>query len=177
MPENSIRNSAIAVANWLIDKNLSDRSGLTHLKVQKLLYYAQGLFLAYFDYPLFEDNIEAWRYGPVIQSIYHALHDYKDEEILNPIQGYVIIDGVYTLGIPKITFSHDDEVKFINAFWDKYSKLDPWLLVNSTHKKNTPWSQVINANIEGQSYNQIIPIELMKAYFTNLLEKSNNVNN
>ncbi|MDR1035000.1 MAG: hypothetical protein LBT40_00035 [Deltaproteobacteria bacterium] len=50
--------SAIAVSNLLIDKNQTDQSELTPLKLQKILYFAQGWHLAYFDYPLFEDPVE-----------------------------------------------------------------------------------------------------------------------
>ncbi|MDR1081022.1 MAG: hypothetical protein LBQ79_08705 [Deltaproteobacteria bacterium] len=44
--------SAIAVANWFIEKNRTDPSELTHLKIQKMLDFAQGWHLAYFDVPL-----------------------------------------------------------------------------------------------------------------------------
>jgi uncharacterized phage-associated protein len=40
---------------------------LTHLKLQKLVYYAQGFHLGLFDKPLFEEPIEAWAHGPVVQ--------------------------------------------------------------------------------------------------------------
>lgn len=43
---------------------------ITNLKLQKLLYYLQGHWLATFDGPLFGDKIEAWRYGPVVPSVY-----------------------------------------------------------------------------------------------------------
>ena len=43
---------------------------LTNMKIQKMLYYAQGFHLALFNIPLFEDKIEAWRLGPVIPDVY-----------------------------------------------------------------------------------------------------------
>lgn len=42
-----------------------------NLKLQKLLYYCQGIHLKVVDTPLFNDVIEAWRYGPVVPSVYH----------------------------------------------------------------------------------------------------------
>lgn len=44
---------------------------LSNLKLQKLVYYAQGLYLAMNDKPLFKDKIEAWNYGPVVPNLYH----------------------------------------------------------------------------------------------------------
>ncbi len=38
---------------------------MSHLKLQKLLFYAQALHLAYFDEPIIEDDFEAWVHGPV----------------------------------------------------------------------------------------------------------------
>ena len=38
--------------------------GITNLKLQKLVYYAQGYHLAYFGTPLFSNRMEAWQYGP-----------------------------------------------------------------------------------------------------------------
>src|SRR5262245_15945017 len=42
----------------------------THLKVQKLVYYAHAWHLALRDRPLFGDRIEAWVHGPVVRTIY-----------------------------------------------------------------------------------------------------------
>jgi uncharacterized phage-associated protein len=52
-------NSAVAVASWLIEKNQSDPSRLSHLKLQKLLYFAQGWHLAILGPPFFGDSIYA----------------------------------------------------------------------------------------------------------------------
>lgn len=51
------------------------------LKLQKLLYFAQGFSYAFYDKELFNDDFEAWVHGPVIPSIYH---EYKSYEY-NPI--------------------------------------------------------------------------------------------
>ena len=43
---------------------------LTNLKLQKLLYYQQGYHLAVFGTPLFDEQVEAWMYGPVVPCVY-----------------------------------------------------------------------------------------------------------
>jgi uncharacterized phage-associated protein len=45
--------------------NLSADDQMTNLKLNKLLYYAQGASLARTGNTLFNDSIEAWPYGPV----------------------------------------------------------------------------------------------------------------
>ncbi|MDR1166886.1 MAG: DUF4065 domain-containing protein [Deltaproteobacteria bacterium] len=79
-----IYNSAIAVANWFIEMNRTDPRDLTHLKIQKTLYFAQGWRLAHFGYPLFEDPIEAWKHGPVARSVYreHSSYSKNDNKTL-----------------------------------------------------------------------------------------------
>jgi uncharacterized phage-associated protein len=165
--------SATAVANWFIEKNQTDRSNLTHLKLQKLLYYAQGWHLAFFDVPLFEDPIEAWRHGPVVGSLYLTLYKYKKQEISDLIQKLVVINGVLNQTIPKITFNNSKEEDFLTSFWDQYSKIKVWTLVNSTHVIGSPWEQVYTKLKLNTNVSSIIPIDLIKSYFKCLLESNN----
>lgn len=67
---------ATEIANWFLSYNDylreiedEDTDYISNLKLQKLLYYAQGSFLSIYDKPLFEDPIEAWRHGPVPSKI------------------------------------------------------------------------------------------------------------
>ena len=59
------------IANLLLLSAESYSGGelMTNMKLQKMLYYQQGFHLAYFDTPLFDDEIEAWMYGPVVKSV------------------------------------------------------------------------------------------------------------
>lgn len=41
-------------------------------KLQKLTYYAQSWHLAWYDKPLFEDEIEAWAQGPVVRTLWEG---------------------------------------------------------------------------------------------------------
>jgi uncharacterized phage-associated protein len=51
------------------------------LKLQKLLYYVQAWSLAWRDRPLFEEPIEAWQYGPVVEQIYQRYKKYGYDPI------------------------------------------------------------------------------------------------
>ena len=53
----------------LVDEEVGD--SISNLKLQKLLYYAQGGFLAVYDRPLFPEAIRAWEHGPVVPQVYH----------------------------------------------------------------------------------------------------------
>ena len=60
------------IANKLLLRAKNNESGdlMSNMKLQKMLYYQQGFHLAYFGTPLFDEDIEAWMYGPVVPSVY-----------------------------------------------------------------------------------------------------------
>lgn len=61
---------AIEIVHFFINFCKEHGDCLTNLKLQKLLYLAQGWYLAFYDEKLFEDDIEAWVHGPVVPSVY-----------------------------------------------------------------------------------------------------------
>ena len=76
--------TALDCANWLVEQASNDINGgeyLTQLKVQKLLYFAQGINLVLYDKPLFEDKIYHEKYGPVVRSIINTLKPYGNKSI------------------------------------------------------------------------------------------------
>lgn len=63
--------TALDVAHWFagsIDRDSGD--SITHLKLQKLVYYAQAWSLALKKRPLFDEDLQAWAHGPVSESVY-----------------------------------------------------------------------------------------------------------
>ncbi len=70
--------SCYDVAQYFLAKADEDAGDLmSNLKLQKLMYYAQGFSLALCNKPLFPERIEAWIHGPVISALYH---EYKGLE-------------------------------------------------------------------------------------------------
>lgn len=67
---------ATIIAKWIINKIHPEP-----LKLQKLLYLAQGYSFAFYDRPLFYNEIEGWVHGPVVPDVYNIYKDYK----YNPI--------------------------------------------------------------------------------------------
>ena len=77
----SLKYSADDIAGWFIDFNkryveTEEAELLSPMKLQKLLYYAQGALLAIDDIILFEDEIEVWEHGSVVPSVYHNYKKY-----------------------------------------------------------------------------------------------------
>ena len=171
MSENNTIYSAIAVANWIIEKNKTDNCKLTHLKTQKLLYFAQGWHLGNYETPLFEDDIQAWKYGPVVYPVYKALYHYKNNEITNLIEGLTIYEGQVSAGFPVIDQHDNDTQKYLLSYWENYAHIDTWTLVDFAHQKGSPLHQIIDNFNNTVEEGDIIHKELMKEYFKSLLNK------
>ena len=61
---------ARCITNWFIRRAQNDNKLLSIMSLLKLFYIAHGWCLEIYDHPLFYNEIEAWRYGPVIPDVY-----------------------------------------------------------------------------------------------------------
>lgn len=135
--------SAQDVAKYFLGKLLLDDQGdtISNMKLQKLLYYAQGFHLAIYNRPLFAERIERWMHGPVVPDVYHVYKQYVSEPIPVPDE------------IPEF----DQETSgFLDEVYDVFGQYTAYALRNMTHSE-PPW---VDAKDGG-----IIPHAAMKAYF------------
>jgi len=143
--------NVIDIANKLLAKASSDDSDelISNLKLQKLLYYMQGFHLAYFGEPLFAEEIEAWKYGPVVPSVYNQYKNFVN-------QGIKYTDAVIEL--------EPQEEKLFNAVYKVYATYSAIGLMEMTHNE-TPWKSV---KAESGS---IIPQKTMMSFFKKRIKK------
>lgn len=145
---------ALEVARYFITLNkeqcLDELIDLSKLKLQKLLYYAQGYYTAMFNKPLFEENIEAWEHGPVVREIYDALKH---------IEGIYIPTNTYAMSDSEISLLDKDAKELIEDVFSVMGQYSAWKLRERTHNES-PWE---NNYEKGQ--NKLIPLEDIKSYF------------
>ncbi len=154
--------STSAVANEFLEIAKKDNKDLTNLKLVKLMYIAQGLSLAFFDKPIFDSNIEAWKYGPVVPEIYHEFKFFK----ANPITTKSVdLDGINWTNYQEPKLDDTNSKKVVQLVWNWYKDISAERLVELTHSKGTPWSLTY---IDG--LNNVIPNELIKEYYKRFLE-------
>ena len=125
--------SCYDVAQYFLAKADEDAGDLmSNLKLQKLVYYAQGFALAFFDKPLFSERIEAWTHGPVILALYHEYKGYGAAAIPPP---------------PILDFSkYDQETRaLLDEVYTVYGQFAAWKLRNMTHKE-PPWCNTPEGN-------------------------------
>lgn len=141
-------NTALEVANYIVYLMSSSYEDLTNMKLNKMLYYAQGHSLKIMNQPLFDDPIEAWQHGPIVNSVYHQYKEYGD----NPISDY----DQSMLG--TISDEIRDLLIGITRVYGRYSAA---ALRNMTHVPKGPWDSVYKEN----ESHIIIPNALIKEYF------------
>lgn len=73
--------SALTVAEYIIAHENEKNRPISNLRLQKLLYFVQALFLVSEDRPCFTDEIEAWDFGPVVPVVYHEYKIYGSTQI------------------------------------------------------------------------------------------------
>lgn len=134
------------VSNCFINLAQQEKNSLTKLQMQKLLYYAQGFNLALYDKPIFDDDIQAWSYGPVVLKIHFAYKKFNSEPL-------TILDGLESNCLSPGT------IKLIRSVLHQYGSYDGWDLVHMTHNE-APWANAYQPGI-----NAIIPLDSLKDYF------------
>jgi uncharacterized phage-associated protein len=112
---------ALITANYFLALQDADAGDLiSNLKLQKLLYYAQGLYLASTGQPLFEDSIQAWMHGPVVPTVYHSFKSF----------------GAKPLPVPKGFDPMVISAKqrgFLDEVYRIYGQFSAWKLRSMTH--------------------------------------------
>lgn len=144
--------NAIAVANEFVDLAKKENRDIKLLGLVKLTYLAHGFSLAANNEPLLDyryDSVEAWRYGPVIPSVYHTFKHNKS----NPIKEMAEIprwaeDGtIANYTTPRV--ESPSALSIIRFVWERYKKCTDSQLVSLLHRDGTPWklSYIENANM------------------------------
>lgn len=138
------------IANKLLSRAANNGEGelMSNMKLQKMLYYQQGFHLAYLDTPLFDEEIEAWMYGPVVPCVYNRFKG-NGNSGLEPCS-------------EEIELSDLEEALF-NEVFQVYGAYSASGLMNMTHNES-PWLTTPTG------VGNVISIEKMKEFFKTRLQ-------
>src|SRR3569833_3739547 len=90
---------AKAVANYILD--IADERGVavSPMKLLKLVYFSHGWHLAVTGKPLLNEQVEAWKFGPVVSELYHEFKAFGN----SPINGRASdIDAAFNIETPSL---------------------------------------------------------------------------
>jgi len=133
------------VANYFLaqqDESAGDL--ISNLKLQKLVYYAQGFHLAIYVRPLFPEAIAAWTHGPVVPELYEYCQKYGNGAIPCPTE----ID---------FTRYGEETRSLLDEVYSVFGQFSAWKLSNMTQAES-PWQAA-------SSTHSLITHRSMKDYF------------
>lgn len=147
----------ITIATYFLQKEEQNKT-ITPMKIIKLVYIAQGWYLALTDGDsLINEKAEAWKYGPVIPSLYERFKSFGSNIITE---------------IPKVELSNltKKDTDILDDVWNNYGDKSGIQLSGKTHEPNTPWSKTWDkAKETTKKEDLVIPNDLIMQHYQNLL--------
>jgi len=142
------------------------------------VYFAHGWYLALAGMPLINEPVQAWKFGPVIPSLYHILKGYGNNAVRAPLTD--VDASFWNLGEPVIAheFSIDDgsdpkenalAKELIKKVWEVYSGFSPIQLSNLTHVPGSPWYETTDRD---KKRGVVINPERIRAYFKSQADRN-----
>lgn len=146
---------SVILANYI----LKHYGPMSHLKLQKLLYYCDAYCLAFFGVELISDKFEAWVHGPVCKKVYDELKGasilYTDV-VYSPIPG--INEDIYFNGLPTEVQGLLNDVLGNLSTWTGYQ------LEIATHRE-FPWIEARNGIDEAAACHNEISKETTRNFY------------
>lgn len=142
------KHTASQIALWFLSHNRileidEGAESISNMKLQKLLYYAQGCSLAVTGEPMFDDNILAWQHGPVVEDVHHTYKHFEANGI------------TFNDDFDSSMFTPEED-ELLAEVYETFGQYSAWKLRNMTHEE-TPWKCT--------KQNDVIPIGVIKEYF------------
>ncbi|QSW87938.1 MULTISPECIES: type II toxin-antitoxin system antitoxin SocA domain-containing protein [Flavobacterium] len=125
--------SALFMSGKILERAQEEGEGISNMKLQKLLYIANGIYLVKHGTPLIEEPIKAWKYGPVVEKVYYEFKKYGNESIKE-------IPWEYQQYKSKVKLDEDAE-EAVTFVLEVAKKLSAIQLSNWTHAENSPWTK------------------------------------
>lgn len=130
-----------AVANFILD--YCDQKGrkITHVSLQKIVFFCHVWSLVIRSKPLIRHRFEAWKYGPVLPYLYRDFREFGDD----PIKGRASSINPTTGEREIATYDLDCECReLLSRVVDFYIQVPASQLIQLTHVRGGPWHKVWN---------------------------------
>lgn len=127
------------VANAFLFKALQSSVRVSHMKLQKLVFFIHAWSLASKGSSYVNEQPEAWTYGPVFDTLYHELKSFGSREIDGYLMQMNPQTGERQALIPVLT---DGEFwSLVDQVWARYGAFSALQLSALTHEAGGPWEQ------------------------------------
>lgn len=128
--------TAIHVSNYFTNKAIERKNPLTVMQALEYTYLAQQFHLALRGEPFFNEEIRAWKYGPVVVELYEHLKNTTDHNMMRYEQ-------------PPHDGFDDEQKDILNVVFYRYEKMGAYAMVCEITKKGSPWCTIRNREPDG----------------------------
>lgn len=153
------------IANNFLERAAREGGQLTPMQLIKLVYIAHAFHLGSGRGPLINEPVEAWKYGPVVKSLYYQVRGYGGDPVTDLLQ-----TGPYAWDRDSHVDPETD--RLLENVWRSYGRYDGYRLSDMTHLPGSPWwitwndqggrsqiSAVIDDNLIRETYESKLGIQ------------------
>lgn len=154
------------IARYIVNYSNEKKYNISNLSLQKLLYFVQAYYLAFtpLHKPCFDDEIEAWDFGPVVPRVYREFRRFGGGHI-PPIEQYILFTPENIWNSQVVDFNENvipkADRKIIQSVVDNFKNYSATDLVSLTHSQR-PWKEAF-----AHGGNRIISKSAIRGYFEN----------
>lgn len=130
-----------SVANLLLDEADRLHIKIKHIALQKLLYFAHGLFLVRTRKPLVSGYFEAWQYGPVHPAVYRSFKHSGSDILTTRATKVDLLTGELS---PLEQIQNSEVTILIQQVLGSYGRMSTGRLVDLSHATNSPWAYIVD---------------------------------
>jgi uncharacterized phage-associated protein len=153
--------TAVDIARHILKVYKEKGLGAINLnKLTKLTYIINGFYLALTENPLFSENAQVWKHGPVIPSVYYSFKDYP-----SALNHEIDLTKGESLIFDDKNIDYNLFQKIVNFVMMTFGKKSSEDIENWSHREGAPWYKLYNGkkNID-------IPNDDVKSEFEELLK-------
>lgn len=132
------------LSNNFIARSLNNNIEISPMKLQKMLYYTYRDYLKETGNSLFSNRFATWKYGPVLEDVYHEFKHYRG----NPILNYDVEwdDAFNKRKAYKVNENTVDKLEdTLNTIWQTTKYKSAQELSTLTHSTDGAWFQAFKA--------------------------------
>jgi uncharacterized phage-associated protein len=140
-----VNTTALDAANYILVLAERDRVPIDPITLQKILYYSQCWSLCD-GHRLFDDDVEAWKRGPVVRSVWKA-HSGSTP--------------ICATDDPRFYELSGDQMEMVQSVWETLKGTHGFTLSRKTHQPGTAWSKARDGLPETADSSRVLNLEDM----------------
>ncbi len=151
--------TAIELSQYILAK----LGTMSHLKLQKLIYYVEAYHLAYFEESIIDEGFQAWVHGPVVREVWD---NYKNLD--SPLFDKISLSSDEKKEIVQLVERRlsEDQLSLIGDVFEALGSTTAYDLERLTHQEE-PWREARQGLPIDENCTKTISRETMRRFYYN----------